>query len=142
MKLYIVRACIFQDHAMIEGLFLDFKRRQRRIFQLAQAPFVRIGDEGYALRLDDFIDVLPASRKMFDCPGINFHVGNQQFVFNQFVIQPRLDEMIVVLLIAAADGSEERAVHGKEKAARIAERTGEAAGCQGQVLFFTVLHGG
>jgi len=127
---------------MIEGLFLDFKRRQRRILQLAETPFVGIGDEGDALRLDDFIDILPATRKMFDCPGINFRVGNQQLVFNQFVVQPRFDQMIIVLPIAAADGSEERAVLGKEKAARIAEGTGEAGGRWDQVLFFTVLHGG
>ena len=54
--------------------------------------------------------------------GLNFPVRNQQMICNQFVVQTRLDQMIVVLLIGTANGSEERAVLKKEKTAWISER--------------------
>ena len=60
---------------------------------------------------------------MLDCTGTDLPVRDQQIVFNQFVVQPRLDQMIEVLPIAAVDSPKECAVFGKEKAAGVSERT-------------------
>ena len=130
-KLYVVCARIFQGHVAVERLLLDSYQRQRRILQLAEAPFVGIGDEGDKFGLNDFVGG-SLSR------GLNFPVRNQQMIFNQFVVQTRLDQMIVVLLIETANGSEESAVLGKEKTARISERAGEACNVGGQVFNFSI----
>ena len=128
-KLYVICARIFQDHVAVERPLLNFYQRQCRILQLAEAPFIGIGDEGDNFRLNDFVRIVCCFSR-----ALNFPVRNQQIIGNQFVVQTRLDQMIVVLLIETANGSEERAVLGKEKAAGVSERTCEAVGCGGQVL--------
>jgi hypothetical protein len=83
---------------------------------LSKRPFIRIGNERYSFGLDDLVTCLRLSRQY-----VHFDVRNQQFCFDQLLIQTRFHQPDVFLLILTVDLPVEDTVPRKEKSARVTE---------------------
>ena len=74
--------------------FLDFKGGEGSVFELAEAPFVRVGDEFDGFRLDDFIAGGRIQRL-----DLYFLVGDEHSRAHQRLVQTRIDQPIIILLV-------------------------------------------
>lgn len=72
-ELNIVRAAIFERHPKPKRFPLNLQSAQRRLFELAETPFVGIGDEGYGFGLDDSVGFLGGGASPVD-----LSVGHEQ----------------------------------------------------------------
>ena len=116
-KLNIVSRGIFQDHAPLQGFFLQVQGEQRGIFELAEAPLVGVGDEGDEFRLQDQISLGWVG-------GINrrYRAGDQFAGFHQAVKQAGSRHLIVVRFVGNINLTIECIVYAKEKTRRVAKR--------------------
>src|SRR5205814_1517867 len=102
-------------------LFLDGQRGERGILQLAEAPFVWVGNEVKRPGSDD----LPAA-SWLGKREIGFLVRNQQSGVDRLAAQSGLDELLVVFPVALVDLTEQYSVASKDKSARITIRCADA----------------
>ena len=93
VELNIVSVAIFRRHPHFKRQGLDLQSYQGSIFELAEAPFIGIGDKIYSFRLDDFIRYL-RNRGW----NIHFYMRDYQVALNKLGIQSGLDPQIIISL--------------------------------------------
>lgn len=96
LELDVVRAGIFEGHAKLQGAFLQCQGGEGGLFELAKAPFVGVANEWHKVWLQDAIGGRGNGR-------LYFLVGDEQAIFHQMLVQPRLHQVVVVGLVGLVD---------------------------------------
>ena len=120
LKLDVIGAAVFQGHAEIKRLFLYSKCEERCLFQLAEAPFIGVGNEGNIFRLDNF--VYGVRQGMLSS---RFLMGYQPPGFAKSTVKAGTYQALVVVLITNVDLAVYRAVMRKNESAWIPKRGGK-----------------
>jgi len=97
-KLDVEGAGVLEGHPKIKGLFLDFKCGQSRLFELREAPLIRIGDEGYDLGPDDFIGRLRVGGR-----DVGLLMADKEALLRQRFVEPARKEQVIIVLIGPVD---------------------------------------
>ncbi len=136
-ELRVVRARVTEHEAVLQRALLCVERQQRGILQLAEAPLVRVGDEGHSPRPQHGERVRRGGEAW-----IGGLVGNEQPVARELVVEARGEEGLEFLAETVVDLAIERAFARVDEAARVAERAVDecpahgtldrVAGCRGR----------
>jgi hypothetical protein len=117
LELDVVGAGVTEGHAPAECPLLQLERQQRRVPELAEGPFIRIGDEVDGLRAEHGRRVRAGREVQGD--GL---VRHQQALARQLVVQPRAGDGLEFVLEDAIDLAIENARAGVDEPAGVAER--------------------
>lgn len=93
------------------------QRGESGVFQLSEAPLVRKGDERHWLRRQN-----PCRARLRGKREVGFLVTDEQARLDEVLIQPRVDEGLIVRAIRLVDLAQDTALQLVDEAARIPER--------------------
>jgi hypothetical protein len=97
-ELDVIGAGIFKGHPIIKGRFLDLERDQGRLFELAETPFIRIGNERDEPGLYDLIGRLRVGRR-----DVDFVMADKKSLFRQRSVQPAGKKLVIMVFIDTVD---------------------------------------
>lgn len=115
-ELHIECRCIFERHPTFHCSLLNFECCYRSTLQLRKTPFVRIRDELHTLGSKDAESLVSLPQA-----EVSFRRRDEETLFGELVVQPRIDQQTIVRLKASIYLAKYLAARFEHETARVAE---------------------